>query len=245
MAFLIAENKVALSELAAEYFVNKAQQAIQQTDRFRVCMSGGSTPKAMFERLSQEPFRDQIDWSKVFVFWGDERNVPLDHEDSNFLMVKNALLNHIPIPESQVFPINGGLEAKLAADQYEQTLRGFFGQDLIEFDLVWLGMGDDGHTASLFPFTTVVDDQSIGVRAVWVEKLNTHRITLTATLINQAKAVAFLISGDGKAAALQSVINGPLNPAEFPSQLIARADRSIDWLLDRPAIAELDPPIQW
>ena len=241
MAYYIAKNKDTLSTFAASYFVKQAQMAISRNGRFAVCLSGGSTPKAMFEKLTKEPYFKSLDWGKVHVFFGDERSVPLHHQDSNYLMAQQALLQHVPIPLHQIYPIQGGLPVKDAAEQYEVKLTNFFGAYPWKFDLIWLGMGDDGHTASLFPYTTVLEENGVGVRAVHVEKLQTDRITFTAPLIKQAHQIAFLISGAGKAPALQSVINGPIQYQEYPSQLIARSSTNIDWLLDEAAAAHLDP----
>ena len=240
MPFNIAEDKKTLSQMAAQYFIRAADQAIAIDGRFSVCMSGGSTPKAMFELLAKSPYRDQVDWAKVYVFWGDERHVPLDHPDSNYLMTHEALLKHVPIPAHQIFPIQGGLPAEEAAGQYEAKLAVFFGHQPWSFDLIWLGMGDDGHTASLFPNTSVLEDDTVGVRSVWVPQHDTYRITFTAPLIMKARAIAFLISGADKAEALKAVLEGSLQASQFPSQLILRAGRNIDVFADRAAIAHLE-----
>ena len=206
----VVANAAALAQSAAQLFVETAQKNITEQGRFTVALSGGSTPKAMFMLLAQRPYCDAVDWSQTFVFWGDERCVPPDHPDSNYRMTNEALLSHLPVPAQNIFRMEGEKEPAQAAQAYADKLRQFFQTDSYpQFDLVFLGMGADGHTASLFPNTKALqaEDGEIVV-ANYVEKLQAHRLTLTAATINRAHTIVFLISGADKAAPLKAVLQG-------------------------------------
>jgi 6-phosphogluconolactonase len=240
-AIVIAPNPAGL---AARYFVQAARHAIEQDDQFTVALSGGSTPKALYTLLAQSPYRDQVDWSKVHFFWGDERNVSTDNADSNQKMTYDALLSQIPIPPRNIHGIEvGSLSADEAAKHYADEIRGFFklkGDELPEFDLVLLGMGDDGHTASLFPHTDALKAPgSLLFVANPVPKLNTTRLTLTADVINNALLVMFLITGTGKADILQKVFKGKLKPDEYPAQRIQPEPGSLMVIADKDAAAKI------
>ena len=218
---------------AAERIVAAAECAAEEGRIFSIALAGGSTPKTLYELLATKAYRDRVDWQKVEVFFGDERNVPPDHKDSNYRMAREALLSKVPIPGDNVYRIAGELDADEAAKQYGQMLKEKFGEGGL--DVVLLGMGDDGHTASLFPHTPALDEtkhRAVGNR---VEKLNTSRITLTAPFINRAREVIFLVSGASKAARLAEVLEGPRDPRRLPSQLIQPAEGRVVWLVDAPA----------
>ncbi len=227
-----------LAQAAAELFVESADTAIRRQGRFSVALSGGSTPRAMHQILASDDFSSRVDWTNVHVFWGDERTVPPDHPESNFRMAQETLFSQVPIPERNVHRILAERQPSQAADDYEQTLRDFFG-DQPRLDLVFLGMGDDGHTASLFPHTAALDEKTCWVVANHVEKLDTWRITLTIGVINAAAKVAFLVSGGKKAARLHEVLRGLQQPHELPSQLIQPESGALLWLVDAPAAALL------
>jgi 6-phosphogluconolactonase len=224
----------AVAEAAAQFFVQRAQEAIAARGRFTVALSGGSTPKAMFTLLAQGPFAEQVDWANVHVFWSDERTVPPDHNDSNYKMAAEALLQRVPLNPARVHRMQGELDPSQAAALYEDVVRREMG-NVPRFDLILLGMGDDGHTASLFPGTAALDETSRLVVANWVEKLNTWRITLTGTVINNALNVVFLVVGEAKAAVLLEVINGPYQPEVYPSQLIEASNGTLIWMVDEAA----------
>lgn len=230
----------ALARAAAERFVEQAGSAIAGKGRFSVVLAGGSTPKALYRRLAADPFAGAIDWTRVHVFWGDERTVPPDHMDSNFRMAHDSLLSRLPIPVRNIHRISGEADPQEAAQDYDQTLRSFFADAHACFDLVLLGMGDDGHTASLFPGSEAVEKEVKGLQGRWVvanyvEKLATWRITMTTLPINGAAHVIFLVSGEEKAGTLQQVLNGPYQPRAFPSQLIRPHNGRITWMLDADA----------
>jgi 6-phosphogluconolactonase len=231
----------ALAEEAARQIVMATQQAIQQEGRFSLGLSGGSTPQRLYSLLAASPFADQIDWIKTHVFWGDERCVPPDHPDSNYRMAQEALLAHVPIPAAQIHRIYGEDDPGEAAQAYEATLRAFFGDGLPRMDVILLGMGDDGHTASLFPHSAALDapldrcvvENLIPTKRVW-------RITLTAQAINAARQVIFLVSGAEKAERLNQVLHGTYRPHDLPSQLIRPSSGKLLWLVDKEAAQALN-----
>jgi 6-phosphogluconolactonase len=233
-----------LSLWAAERFASLAGHAIQTSGKFTVALSGGSTPKALYEVLARAPFGERIDWNGVYFFWGDERFVPLDHRDSNYRMAQETLLSRVPVPEKNIFPIVAeNLSAREAAAEYESKLRKFFGEGTIpRFNLILLGMGEDGHTASLFPHSGALKESIRLVTENYVEKLNTDRITMTVPLINNAANVFFLISGASKAKALKEVLQGPYDPDRLPAQLIRPHSGELLFLVDEAASGMLDLP---
>ena len=221
---LIIKNTDELPQTIADWLVGYAGQVIQRQDRFTIALSGGSTPKALHQLLASAPYHDQIDWSKWQVFWGDERVVPFDDERNNAHMAYATLLNHVPIPEGQVHVMRTDIEPVEAAKEYDYLLRATFENQPTTFDLVLLGMGDDGHTLSLFPGMDLVNEQENWVRAFWLESQQMYRITLTAPVVNQAACVAFLVSGRGKAATLKAVLEGEMDLDTSPSQVIGRVN---------------------
>ena len=228
-----------LRELA-DYFVATGQQAIATHGRFTVALSGGSSPKKLYELLASEAYKDQLDWTKVYFFFGDERNVPHTDPQSNYLMAKTALFEPLHLDAAQTFPVDTSLPPVQAAVAYTKDINQHFGNEAARFDLVLLGLGDNSHTASLFPNTPVLHDDSVGAKEVYVEELKADRITLTAPLINQAQAVAFLVFGEDKAEAVKHILEDPRNIEEFPAQLIAPANGELHWFLDTAAASKLE-----
>jgi 6-phosphogluconolactonase len=210
---------------------------------YSLVLSGGSTPKRLFAQLAADPYRSQVDWSSVKIFWGDEREVPPDHTDSNFRMAKEHLLDRVPIPQDQVFRMEGEVPAQEAAVRYEEVIRRAFSLKnkavLPRFDLILLGMGPDGHTASLFPETSVLGETNQWVAAPWVEKFHTRRITLTPPVLNAAHHIVFVVSGLDKAQAAQAVLEGPSQPRQYPAQLVNPVQGEVFWLMDREAASQL------
>ncbi len=224
-----------LAQAAAEIVVQKAQSVLAGRGQFNLVLSGGSTPRRLYQLLAAEPYRDQINWLNVHVFWGDERCVPPDHLDSNYRLAKEALLDHIPLPPENIHRINGELEPIAAAQDYQEELANHFGDAEPSFDLVLLGMGDDGHTASLFPHTSALQETTRWVIANYVSQKQVWRITLSAAAINAASTVMFLVAGADKAIALKDVLQGEHHPQERPSQLIAPRSGDLHWLVDQAA----------
>jgi 6-phosphogluconolactonase len=236
---------------AARRFARLADQHVLSCGRFIVALSGGSTPKAMFAVLASDRYRDTVPWSSIYFFWGDERCVPPDHPDSNYRMASEALLSRVPIPPQNIyrFPAEE-TPVEAAAAKYSEILRDYFttapGEAMAglpddnpcRFDLVFLGMGPDGHTASLFPHSPALKATGIAA-ANYVEKLHSNRLTLTAATINNAKNVTFLVAGSDKAETLKNVLRGRYQPDEYPSQLINPPSGSLLWMVDEAAAALL------
>jgi 6-phosphogluconolactonase len=229
----------ALSNAAAGIFVQRAREAVQQKGWFGVVLSGGHTPQRTYELLAEPPYRDHVSWGQVHVFWGDERCVPHADPRSNIRMARQALLDQVPIPASQIHPITCGQAPEEGAKDYEAAIREFFGNRPPRFDLIFLGLGENGHTASLFPESPVLQEQMRWVAEVYVAEQDLYRVTLTAPFINQAAVVAFLVSGSNKANVLKEVLEGPADPAHLPAQLIQPVNGELHWLVDQEAAAML------
>ncbi len=228
-----------LAREAALHFIECASEAIAEHGHFSVALAGGSTPKALYKTLATVELVPRVQWEKVHVFWGDERCVAPNHEESNYHMTFDVMLRHLPIPVNQIYRMEGELVPKDAAKAYDDRLKQFFQQKRPRFDLVLLGLGDDGHTASLFPGTKALTETKRWVTANYVRKLSSWRLTLTARLINQAANVTFLVSGEGKANALRRVLAGRYTPEEIPAQVIRPERGQLRWLVDAEAAALL------
>ena len=239
MKINIADNPTDLARQAAEWVTDYAERLLQQQDRFTIALSGGSTPKALHELLAQPPLRDRIDWSRVHVFWGDERYVPLTDEKNNARMAYDTLLNHVPVPEAQIHVMKTDLPPDESMSEYEQTLHQYFDGENHTFDLVLLGMGDDGHTLSLFPGTDVVNEEQAWTKAFFLTQQDMFRLTLTAPVVNKAAAVLFLVAGANKADALHEVLHGAYQPDKYPSQRIKPETGELVWFIDKAAGAKL------
>ncbi len=236
-----------LARAAAQHFVERVQQAVEKRGRARIAISGGSTPKASFALLADpnEPYLKQIAWDKVELFWVDERTVGPDDPDSNYRMTNEALLSKVPLAPEHIHRMEGELDPEEAAARYESVIRREFrleGAEVPRFDAVWLGMGDDGHTASLFPGTEGIGERGRIVYANHVPQKDTWRITLTAPVINEALEVIFLIAGEDKAAPLERVFYGDFDPSVTPTQLVQPKNGSLVFLLDEKAAAKLPKP---
>jgi 6-phosphogluconolactonase len=225
--------------------VDGISAAVAARGKARVAISGGNTPKGTFELLATSGYREQTPWDKLELYWVDERCVPPDHSDSNYRMTREALLDKVPLPSSQIFRIQGELDPEEGAARYEFDIRQSFrleGAEIPIFDLVALGMGPDGHTASLFPHTEGLHESMRIAIANHVLQKDAWRVTLTWPVINRARDVFFLIEGADKVSALKQVFLGPYDPETFPSQLIQPANRRITLLLDSAAAAALPQP---
>lgn len=231
-----------LFQAAAEEVIRSATDAVAKRGRFTIALSGGSTPRNLYTLIAANASAT-LPWDKMFFFWGDERHVPPDSPDSNYRMAKESLLSKVPIPPANIFPVPAeNPDAAQVADIYEQTLRKFFAVapgEFPRFDLILLGMGPDGHTASLFPETAALQEKSRLVVANWVEKLGGSRITFTLPLLNSARCVTFLVSGTDKAAALHEVLEGNAPADKYPSRLVQPSDGKLIWFVDRAAASEL------
>ena len=228
-----------LSQAAAELFTVQSRQASLICGRFSVALSGGETPRRMYEILAASPYRERIHWDEVHVFWSDERYVPEDDPRNNARMAQQTLLDYVPIPRGHIHPIRCEQSPEQAASQYEQELKEFFSTQNPNFHLILLGLGANGHIASLFPHTSVLNEKVKWVSDVYVKELGMHRITFTAPYINQASQVAFLVSGADKAKVLEDVLEGPYQPQELPAQLIRPDGKHPIWLVDKAASHKL------
>jgi 6-phosphogluconolactonase len=239
----------AVRRAAAEELSARIEAAVAARGLAFVALSGGSTPRGLHMLLADEaePFRARVPWARLHVFWGDERPVPPDHADSNYGMARDTLLDRVAILPAHVHRIAGeDPDPARAAERYVDTLREVFAaHDRLEagwprFDVVILGMGPDGHTASLFPSTAAVHETSRPAVAVWVPKLHSYRITLTPPLLNRADRALFLVTGSDKAEALEAVLEGPYRPDVYPSQIVRPSTGPPIWLVDRAAASRLD-----
>jgi len=247
VTYSISPTPAATAEAAAQLFADAVVKAVASRGVARVAISGGTTPKAMFALLADaaQPYVKQVPWDRLELFWVDERCVPPDDAESNYRMTKEALLSKVPLAAERVHRMEGELEPEVAAARYESEIRNAFkleGAETPTFDLVLLGMGDDGHTASLFPHTEALNEMSRIVVANHVPQKETWRITLTWPVINQGREVAFLIEGAGKAQVLHDVLLGPYQPETYPSQIIRPASGRLLFLLDAAAAAKLPKP---
>lgn len=224
----------------AEWIAERAGQAVAREGRFNLVLSGGSSPKKLYEYMASAAFRQRIAWDKVFFFFGDERYVPADHPDSNYAMSRKALFEPLHIEPSQVLGIDTRLEPDTSASVYEKMIVQHFEEGPCRFDVTLLGLGDDAHTASLFPHTSVLHEKKALVKATFVEKVGMNRLTMTAPLLNASKAVAFLVYGSSKAKAVHEALQGPQAPDEYPAQLIKPESGELAWFLDKAAAALLD-----
>jgi 6-phosphogluconolactonase len=231
----------ALSQAAAQYVVQVANESIVTHGRFTLALSGGSTPRKLFALLANEPYRSRINWELVEVFWADERNVPADDPESNYHLAQETLLRHVPIPAHQIHRAPAEeTDHEAAAHQYELEIKRTFGTDGIPaFDLIQLGMGPEAHTASLFPHQPSLHESQRLIMAVTVPKPPPPRLTFTPPLINAARHVQFLITGAEKADALQAVLEGPYQPDEYPAQIVRPSHGEVTWMLDTTVAAKL------
>lgn len=240
----IVDNARAVAHLAAAEFAERAASAVRESGRFTVALCGGRTPEMLYAQLAEETsLRQRIPWERSHFFWGDERAVPPDHPDSNFRLAQAALLSRVPVPPANVHRMKGELPAPQAAAGYARTLVEFFDlgeRALPRFDLILLGLGTDGHTASLFPGTQALNEQRELVVASWIGKLGAQRITLTPPVLNNAACVIFLVTRAEKATALKSVLEGPCEPVQLPAQLIRPHSGKLQWIVDAAAAKLLE-----
>ena len=242
--YYVEPDAAALAGRAAQYFTEMAGEAVADRGRARIAISGGSTPKAVFKLLADpaQPWLARMPWDSLELYWVDERCVPPDHPDSNYRMIREALLDQVPLRPQQIHRIEGELNPEIAAGRYESELRDSFrleGAQMPRFDLIALGMGADGHTASLFPYTVALHEMNRLVAANRVPQLDAWRITLTWPVIDHASSVFFLVTGADKAMILNEVLTGPRDPERLPSQLIWPVSGILTFILDKAAAALL------
>jgi 6-phosphogluconolactonase len=228
-----------LTKAAVEEAIRLSEEAIHQRGRFTIALSGGSTPAPFYRALAKSTNRKRLDWEHIHLFWGDERPVPADHPDSNYRMAKETLIDLVGIPEANVHRVPAELDVRLAAFSYEEVLRDFFDGDWPPFDLTLLGMGADGHTASLFPHSAGLNEAQRWFIANYAPGMETWRLTLTRHAINAARTVWVLVRGESKAEKLAGVLAGPQNPQANPIQLIHPEEGEMVWWVDQAAAQKL------
>jgi 6-phosphogluconolactonase len=236
-----------VSHAAAEEFIRLAREAIAVRGRFTVALAGGSTPRRLYQLLADTPYLERVNWPRVEFFWGDERTVPPDHKDSNFHMANEALLHKLPIAAANLHRMQAERpDPDAAARDYQHEIARVFGVtaegEPPAFDLILLGMGPDGHTASLFPSTAALQETGRWVVSNWVAKFNTHRVTLTYRVLNRAAHVLFLVAGADKAHVLAEVLEGPSDPERLPSQRVRPGAGQLTWFVDLDAAGRLTRP---
>ncbi len=228
-----------LSNAAAGWITDDIVATLKTKDRFTIALSGGSTPERLHKILAGSPYKEQIDWSKLHIFWGDERAVPFEDSRNNARMAYDTLLNFVPVPAAQIHVMRTDITPDQSAIEYEKILHRYFDNSAVSFDLVLLGMGDDGHTLSLFPGTPVIHEEKAWAASFFLKAQDMYRITLTKTIVNKAAKIAFLTTGTKKAHALKEVLKGSYNPDLYPSQVIKPASGGLHWFVDEAAAADL------
>jgi 6-phosphogluconolactonase len=259
MQLNISKNIEELSWRAAEWMVDYIQEALKTQDRFTIALSGGSTPKKLHLLLASDEFKNKIDWQRLHVFWGDERYVPFNDDRNNAKMAFDTLLDHVPVPKSQIHIMRTDIDANESAKEYERILKEYFpdaARHMLQatsresahdsslftyhsFDLVILGLGDNSHTLSLFPHEEVIQEKDHWVKAVFVKEVNMQRITLTAPVVNLSKRIVFLVSGQDKADAVSHILSDNYAPDPYPAQVIKPANGELYWFLDESAAVKI------
>ena len=223
----------------AEYFVALTRESVSENRRFSVALSGGNSPKKLYALLASDAFKNKVEWNRIDFFFGDERYVPQIDEASNFKMVNDVLFRPLNIPAKHIFPINTTLTPVDAASEYSEMINAYFKDKEQRFDLILLGLGDNAHTASLFPYTPVLQETAAAVKSVFLTDQQAYRITLTAPLINLAHHIAFLVYGQDKADAVYEIIKEQYNAQKYPAQLIKPVTGNLAWYLDKAAASKV------
>lgn len=241
MQLHIFPNAEAVASEAAHFIVHRIREVLNRQDRFTICLSGGSTPKRLHQLLAEDPLKSQVDWSKIHVFWGDERYVPLEDERNNACMAYDTLLNRVNIPEEQIHIMRTDFDSPAdSAAAYEKILHQYFDNQPHSFDLLILGMGDDAHTLSLFPHTEVIHENTRWCRSFFLPQQDMFRVTITRPIANLSSCILFLTTGQGKAKALANVLEGPRDIEEYPSQSVQSIAGATVWMVDEAAAAALE-----
>lgn len=235
----IQKNPSAITAALAEWITHAIETALQKQDRFTWVLTGGNSPKALYDMLAASPYKERIAWNKLHIFWGDERAVPFSDDRNNAKMTYAHLLNKVPVIPAQVHVMRTDKEPQQAALEYEKILHQYFGEDGKSFDLVLSGMGDDGHTLSLFPGTEVIHEKEAWVKAFYLTSQQMYRITLTAPVVNRASFIVFLTFGANKSKALYEVLEGSADADLYPSQIIQPRIGELHWFVDEAAAALL------
>jgi len=230
-------DKKALITATAEKIIYSIEQSVKDNGLCNIALTGGNTPRDLYSMLATDTYKKRVDWNCVHLFWGDERTVPPENPDSNFGMARQTLLKHIKLPQDNIHRIKGEITPEDAAKEYSSLIHGHFKEAPPRFDLILLGLGEDGHIASLFPGTAAIEENIKTVVAVFVPKLDTWRISLTLPVINTAKEIMFLVSGSSKSKIMQQIMNIEEPAKDVPATLVNPKDGTVHWLLDSEAVA--------
>jgi len=239
MKLHIFDNKEILRDKLAQWICDLVSARLKHQQFFTMVLSGGGTPKILYQKLASEKYKSKIDWTRLHVFWGDERVVPFNDERNNAKMACDNLLNHVNIPASQIHIMRTDIEPNFAVAEYRKLLHSFFDSTSYSFDLVLLGMGDDGHTLSLFPGSLIIEDHRRWVNAIYHETQEMYRITLMPLLVNKAREIVFMVDGEKKAPVLEKVLEGQYKPSLYPAQIISPVNGELHWFLDKDAAKNL------
>lgn len=240
MQIHISNDADELAGNAADWIIDLIRKTLQTSDRFTIALSGGSTPQKLHLLLSSPGYRDNVQWEKVHFFWGDERAVPFEDERNNAKMAFDTLLDKVAVNRDHIHVMRTDISPEESAAEYQQLLHEYFDNQPHTFDLVLLGMGDDGHTLSLFPGMPIVNETAAWASSFYLEAQKMHRITLTAPVVNLSAHIAFLVAGNAKAHTLKEVLKGEYQPDTYPSQLIKPVNGQLDWFLDKSAASEIN-----
>lgn len=240
MRLNIYDSKEKLSEEMTSWMCDLINSTLQDQEFFTLALSGGETPQMLYKKLASEEYKEKINWKRVHIFWGDERVIPFDDDRNNAKMAFKNLISQITIPPAQVHKMRVDIEPLFAAKDYENVLQTYFGNTEKSFDLILLGVGDDGHTLSLFPGSLVVDEKQHWVNAVYNEKQKMYRITLMPSIVNKASHIAFMVTGENKSEILYRIIEGQYEPNVLPAQLIKPENGELHWFLDKVAAEKLN-----
>lgn len=239
MKIHIFDNKEVLSDNLAQWICDLIANTLKNQEFFSLVLSGGETPKLLYQKLASEKYKNKINWKRINIFWGDERVVPYKDDRNNAKIAFDMLLDHVDIPATQVHRMRTDIEIEFAVEEYRKLLHTFFDNTAFSFDLVLLGMGDDGHTLSLFPGSRLIDENNYWVNSAYNEKQDMYRITLMPLIVNKSVNIAFMVDGPNKAKVLQQVLEGDYVPEKLPSQLIKPATGELHWFLDEDAARDL------
>ncbi|MEP7165786.1 MAG: 6-phosphogluconolactonase [Ferruginibacter sp.] len=224
-----------LFKAAADHILQLYEKSVAEKGSFTIAFSGGNTPKKLYELLAQPPYVKKINWKNVYIFWSDERCVSFSNEENNSHMASIALLNNVPVPKENIFPVPVNFEPAKAASRYEQMIKTFFKEKDPRFDLILLGLGEDGHTASLFPCTDILNEKKAMVKQVYLEEKKMYRVSFTIPLINNAKQILFLVTGKEKASVVGKLFSKVVKKNILPAGLIKPRKGNLVWFLDKPA----------
>ena len=240
MKLYIYKSKGELANELAQWIINTIQSTLQKQEYFTLALSGGETPQILYKKLATPEFKEKINWKRVHIFWGDERVVPFNDDRNNAKIAYDLLIDHIGIPSTQVHMMRTGIEPVFAAKEYEKILKTYFGNTITSFDLILLGIGNDGHTLSIFPGSPLLEEEEQDwVSAVYNEKQQMYRITLTPAIVNHASQIAFMVTGSDKAKILKEIIEGNYMPLTLPAQLIKSEKGELYWFLDKEVVGKL------